>query len=115
MENGWVANDTKAKHKAIKYLPIPRTAIYVPFSPNHSGMLMMPFKSKCLHPLQLGLFFNASYSLFSKRKVAIAKNINTEFSKKTHLTREREVRKFINAGGEFRSVSNLEGNEISSR
>lgn len=108
VENGWLANDYKNKNRAIKSLLIPKQSIFIPLK--EGGKYILPFKSKCLHPLQHSLFLNCSYKLFSKRKVAIAKNPLRDFSKKTIATREREVRKFLANGGSFKSISEVSAN-----
>lgn len=72
----------------------------------------MPFRSKCLHHLQNKTFLNTSYKVFSKRQAAFSKNPAGDFSKKTVSTRERELRNFLNGGGAFINVSQLDGEHI---
>jgi hypothetical protein len=112
VDNGWLANDRKNKNRSINYLPVPTTSIFIPVNDNCKDKIIIPFKSKCLHPLQQGRFLNSSYDIFSKRKAAIAKNIQHDFSKKTISTREREVRKFINCGGSFNPISQINGEQL---
>lgn len=111
VDNGWVANDFKNKKRAINFLPVPATSIYIPLSKDMQNAIM-PFKSKCLHPLQKNAFFNTSYELFSKRRAAFAKNIENGFSKKTVSTREREIRRYIKSGGHFKPVGEISGEEL---
>jgi hypothetical protein len=112
VDNGWVVNDIKNKNKSIRCLPVPMYATYIPFSSEVEEKVFFPFKSKCLHPLQNKKFFNSSYNLLSKRTVAVVKNINADFSKKTVSTREREIRNFCHAGGVFKSVNQFNGDEL---
>lgn len=112
VDQGWIANDIKNKKKSIGTLPVPKCAILLPFSSEINKKILLPFHSKCLHPLQRNLFLNSSYSLFSKRQIAISKDLNTEFSKKTIATRDRELRKFHRSGGSFKLISEMDGNTI---
>lgn len=112
VDNGWVVNDVKNKNKSIKCLPVPTYATYIPFSHDFKGSVILPFKSKCLHPYQRDRFFNTSYNLLSKRTVAVVKSVSSDFSKKTISTREREIRKYCNAGGMFKPVSQFNGDEL---
>jgi len=107
VENGWLANDYKNKNRLIKTLPIPKSSVYLPFNFGLKNGVMLPFKTKCLHSLQKKIIINSSYEWFSKRKVAITKDISTDFSKKTISTREREVRNFIKSGGSFKPISEV--------
>ncbi|WP_421514297.1 hypothetical protein [Enterobacter ludwigii] len=50
VENGWLSNDYKNKNRAIKSLLVPKQSIYLPLKEGNKYIL--PFKSKCLHPLQ---------------------------------------------------------------
>ncbi|QIU92186.1 transcriptional regulator [Yokenella regensburgei] len=109
VDNGWLANDRKNKNRSINYLHVPTTSILIPVNPNIHSKIIIPFKSKCLHPLQNNRFLNTSYKIFSKRTSAIAKDINHDFSKKTISTREREVRKFVSSGGSFKPISQIDG------
>ncbi|KPU05794.1 transcriptional regulator [Enterobacter cloacae subsp. cloacae] len=110
VENGWLANDYKNKSRTIKSLLIPKQSIFLPL--REDSKYILPFKSKCLHPLQKKLFINSSYELFSKRKVAIAKNPVSDFSKKTISTREREIRKFVASGGSFKPIGEIEPDNL---
>ncbi|HAU8266355.1 TPA: transcriptional regulator [Kluyvera intermedia] len=107
VENGWLANDYKNKNRLIKTLPIPKSSVYIPLDFGLKNGLILPFKTKCLHSLQKKIIINSSYELLSKRKVAITKDILTDFSKKTISTREREVRNFIKSGGSFKPISEV--------
>ncbi|MEI9745897.1 transcriptional regulator [Enterobacter ludwigii] len=112
IDNGWLANDFKNKNKSINFLPVPTSSVYVPLSESINGKIIIPFKSKCLHPLQSNMFRNASYVLLSKRQAAFSKNIQTDFSGKTISTREREIRKYIKSGGSFKPISTISHNEL---
>ncbi|MDF5910644.1 hypothetical protein P4W15_00605 [Morganella morganii] len=49
-------------------------------------------------------FYNSSFSLFSRRHVAVSKDLSA-FSSKTRATRKKEIRKFMADGGTFENVS----------
>jgi hypothetical protein len=110
VENGWLVNDYKNKNRMIKTLLMPKSSIFIPLK--RGERILLPFKSKCLHPLQCKQFINSSYEFFSKRKVAIAKNPFKDYSKKTFATREREIRKFVSAGGSFKPISEISGDVL---
>ncbi|MDF7679497.1 transcriptional regulator [Enterobacteriaceae bacterium ESL0689] len=103
-DNGWLAHDHKNPKNSLGWMSLPKYAIYLPFNENIKCIL--PFKTKSLS-LRNKQFYNSSFSLFSKRQVAIAKNIN-ELSSKTKSTRKREVRKFIEQGGEFKNINTVD-------
>ena len=111
LDNGWLVNDWKnpTKGNREKIAPfIPDFSPLPPFDP--SIKCIAPFKSKCLNPLSTN-FINASFSLFSKRKIALSKSIS-EFSKKTVQTREREIRRFCNDDGMFVDIKEIESSEL---
>lgn len=112
VDNGWLVNDSKNNKRSISSLPLPSTSIYVPFNKMQDSKIVMPFRSKCIHPLQNKLFLNTSYNVFSKRRAAFSKSPTSDFSKKTVSTRERELRKFLNDGGAFINVNQLDGEHI---
>jgi hypothetical protein len=91
---------------------VPATSIYLPFNNEALENVIIPFKSKCLHPLQKDVFLNTSYSLLSKRKIGLAKDISTSFSKKTIDIREREIRKFLAKGGSFVPVGEIDKGDL---
>lgn len=112
VDNGWLVNDAKNVSREFSSLPIPSSSIYVPFCRETEHRVILPFRSKCLHPLQHKQFINTSYNVLSKRKAAFTKNIDTDFSKKTISTREREIRNFLSSGGDFVSVEQLDGKQL---
>ncbi|MGU3523227.1 transcriptional regulator [Enterobacteriaceae bacterium C23F] len=111
VDGGWLANDVKNNNRSIKTLPIPKYSIYLPVNENINNILI-PFKSKCVHFLQRNKFSNVSYRLFNDRSAAISKRLDSDFSKKTISTREREVRKFVSSGGSFVDVKDLNPSDI---
>ncbi|WP_456309173.1 GNAT family N-acetyltransferase [Serratia proteamaculans] len=103
-DNGWIANDYKNPRKQTDGLPLPCYSIIPPF--REGVQCLAPFKSRSLSQ-QCKNFKNVSFNLFSKREAAYARSVNDGFSKKTRYNRNREVKKFIDAGGEFISVSDI--------
>ncbi|NKI74536.1 transcriptional regulator [Dickeya sp. CFBP 2040] len=108
VDNGWLCNDVKNPKSQTSEIPIPGYAIKLPFL-NGTGCVI-PFKSKHLSLDNINVF-NASFSILSKRDVAISKSLS-EFSKKTISTRNREMKKFLEDGGSFRSLSEFQAGEL---
>ncbi len=102
LDNGWLANDKTNPKRIDLHLPIPADAVYVPF--HDDAKCIAPFRSKCLHPLNKG-FLNSAFNKLSKRQICYAKSPIDEFSKKTVTTREREIRRLQNDGGDFQEFS----------
>ncbi|WP_413484552.1 GNAT family N-acetyltransferase [Morganella psychrotolerans] len=108
VDNGWLCNDIKNDNSKYKGLILPKYSIMPPFK---DGIICaIPFKSKCLASRNVKII-NSSYKVFSKRNVALCKSPQ-EFSKKTISTREREIRKFIQSGGSFKSFSELDSVDL---
>lgn len=112
VEKGWLANDGRHRQRSLPALLAPSTSVYVPFCNEASKKVLLPFRCKSLHHLQRHRFLNTSYSLFSKSHAAFTKSPVADFSRKTVSTRERELRKFLNDGGSFLNVSQLDGEHI---
>lgn len=109
IDNGWLCNDRKNSRNQLSNLPIPSCAIIPPFE---SGVTcIIPFKSKSLLLNHNVTILNSSFHTFSKREIAICKEISA-FSKKTIYTREREVKRFVNDGGYFKNISELTASEL---
>lgn len=108
VDNGWLCNDIKNPKSQTQGLMIPHFSVLIPFCDNINYIL--PFKSKCLAHRSSNPI-NASFNIFSKRDVAVAKHSST-FSRKTISTRNREERKFVLDGGKFVSISELSFDEI---
>ncbi|NQS87467.1 transcriptional regulator [Pantoea allii] len=112
VENGWLANDGRHRQRSLPALLTPSTSVYVPFCNGVPQKVLLPFRCKSLHHLQSQRFLNTSYGLLSKSHAAFTKNPAADFSRKTVSTRERELRKFLNDGGSFLNVSQLDGEHI---
>ncbi|HDX8938372.1 TPA: transcriptional regulator [Klebsiella michiganensis] len=112
IENGWVANDHKNPNRELPGLLTPKSSIFVPICSSLKKKVILPFRTKCLHPLQQDVFLNTSYNIFNKRHAAFSKNPTIDFSKKTISTREREIRKFLDSGGLFMDIDQLTGEHI---
>lgn len=106
LDHGWLANDSKNPSRVGACLPVSACAIWPPFAAQIK--CLAPFKAKCLHP-HADNFINTSFSLFSKREVAFSKNMENGFSAKTRQTRKREIRRFVDQGGQFIDVSTFDG------
>lgn len=104
LDRGWLVNDHKNPKRQMRGLPIPSYSILPPFK--EGVRCIAPFKTKSLNHLSDN-FINSSFSLFSKRKAAYARNIEDGFSSKTRSTRNREIRKFSESGGSFLNLSSV--------
>lgn len=104
LDRGWLVNDYKNSKRQIHGFPIPAFSILPPFK--EGIRCVAPFRTKSLSHLSTN-FINSSFSLFSKRRSAYARNLESGFSPKTRSTRNREIRKFFEAGGSFISVSDV--------
>lgn len=101
----YIANDSATTDLTrTKSLPISRDELLLPIQKN--SRLILPFKSKILSPLHCGQAMNTTYKWNAKRRICIAKR-PSEFSSKTRQTRQREIKKFVESGGEIRSISNF--------
>ncbi|MGJ7088318.1 GNAT family N-acetyltransferase [Morganella morganii] len=100
-DNGWLANDNNNPANRLKWMYFPRYSILLPFNKNIKCFL--PFKTKSLST-KCRQFYNSSFSLFSRRHVAVSKDLSA-FSSKTRATRKKEIRKFMADGGTFENVS----------
>lgn len=109
MDGGWLANDHKNPRSQTGDIPIPGFSILPPFKPGVK--CLAPFKSKSLS-LMSEAFHNASFNLLSKRHVAVARSISDGFTKKARYNRNREIKKFLESGGEFVSVNSLAADEF---
>lgn len=87
----------KNKQRALDCLPIPETSIYLQF--DISSRVILPFKSKHIHYLQKGVFLNTSYNISSRRKLALAKNVTTDYSKKPFPQEKEKSENSLTAAG----------------
>lgn len=84
-DNGWLANDNNNPANRLKWMYFPRYSILLPFNKNIKCFL--PFKTKSLST-ECRQFYNSSFSLFSRRHVAVSKDLSA-FSSKTRATRKK--------------------------
>jgi len=104
LDNGWIANDAKNPKMQTGGMPLPTFCIIPPFKENVS--CVAPFKAKSLSA-QSRNFINSSFDLLSKRQVAYSRCVKGGFSKKARYNRNREVRNFLESGGEFVDVREM--------
>ncbi|OON39782.1 hypothetical protein BTJ39_12170 [Izhakiella australiensis] len=84
-------------------LPLARDELILPVEKNRK--MVIPWKSKILSPVQKNII-NSSEFFNACRSLCLAKTLD-EFSKKTVQIRNREIKSFINEGGEIRDQSEL--------
>jgi len=104
LDNGWIANDYKNPKMQTGGMPLPAFCVIPPFKEN--VQCVAPFKSKSLSAHTRN-FRNASFNLFSRRQVAYSRCLREGFSKKVRYNRNREVRNFLESGGEFVDVGDI--------
>jgi len=109
LDHGWLANDKTNPQRTRLQLMTPADAVYVPF--RDDVKCIMPFRSKCLHPLNHGVL-NSAFTRLSNRKICLTKSPLTGFSKKTVASREREARRLLEDGGYFRDFSDFAPDEL---
>ncbi|MDR0805229.1 MAG: antimicrobial resistance protein Mig-14 [Enterobacteriaceae bacterium] len=85
-------------------LPISHDEIILPLSPELKTLL--PFKTKVLSEISNPSILNSSQILNRKRVICLAKGLgNDGYSSKTKNTRNKELRKFLEAGGEIKNIA----------
>ncbi|PHM67313.1 hypothetical protein [Xenorhabdus sp. KJ12.1] len=101
-ENNFLAGDQSValKHKINKY-PLNFDELLFPVDKGKS--LIMPFKTKFLSSMNSNEFINCSHIINSRREICLVKHP----SKKTFSTRNRELNKFIKAGGKIIGTLNF--------
>jgi len=106
-EGKYIAGDQKIvkKHRLSRY-PLNFDEIVVPV-PTDSKSLF-PFRTKFLSSLNQQSFLNCSHKLNARREICIVRPL----SSKTRQSRNRELKKFLNNGGEVRSVDDYSLDEL---
>lgn len=97
--NKYIAGEPKAVMKyGLKIYPLNFDEIILPIS---EEVVYLPFKTKHLSGANTQRIINKSHLFNAKRRVCIVK----QPSSKTRQTRKRELRKFIEAGGTIKNIS----------
>ncbi|MBQ0955072.1 GNAT family N-acetyltransferase [Serratia symbiotica] len=95
----------------IERYPFNKDEIILPFNQKLRGIL--PFRTKLISSLNRANIFNSTFKLNSDRAVCIAKGCgNNGFSSKTKNSRNRELNKFLAAGGEIVEQSIFSPDEL---
>jgi hypothetical protein len=104
------ATYASGKHLYVDSTPYPFVFddIIIPYKKN-GGRIVLPFRTKQLSPYHDGDFYNCIYWKGLKRKTCVVKH---EFSHSTHKKRRQAYQKFIQAGGECRSVEAFSNDEL---
>lgn len=101
--NRFIAGDKQQAHKnGIGRYPFNFDEIVLPIHPAVRGIL--PFRTKVLSAINHVSVRNSSHRLNAGRKISIARSVSV----KTRHTRNRELRKFTDAGGSFRCLTEYE-------
>ncbi|TQI79581.1 Mig-14 protein [Serratia fonticola] len=99
-QNSNFACDGKtAKRLKVDCYQLNKDEMILPMHPEFKSVL--PFKTKILSSLNENNVFNATFKLNSGRSICLAKGCGKGgFSSSTKNSRNRELKKFLNAGGE---------------
>lgn len=89
-------------------LPVARDELILPVTKEKN--IFIPFKSKIISPINKNII-NRNELFNARRSICLAKPL-TSFSKKTVQTRNRELNKFLNSGGEIRDQSEFSAGEM---
>lgn len=99
-DNNFIAGDQKiVKKHGIDRYPLNFDEIVLPVAPDVS--LMIPFRTKFLSVINHKTVINSHHRLNAHRQISIVRTVST----KTSGTRNRELRKFLEAGGTVHDVS----------
>ncbi|PQQ22487.1 GNAT family N-acetyltransferase [Photorhabdus hindustanensis] len=97
--NKYLANDyfTSEITKHLN-LPVPKDELILPLSTEKKSLL--PFKGKIISEINASSIMNVTYKLNARRQICLAKNPEM-MSSSTKNSRKREVRRFLEQGGEI--------------
>jgi len=102
-DNHFIAGDQRVvlKHGIGRY-PLNFDELVLPLKHSHS--IVLPFRTKFLSNINQCSLRNSSHLLNARREVSIVRDV----SAKTRSSRNRELNKFIKAGGSVHSVSDYD-------
>lgn len=100
-----IAMDNVTNHLG---LPVAKDELILPITKERK--VFVPFKGKIISPINKNII-NQSIKLNARRTICLAKPLDS-FSKKTAQTRNRELKKFIQEGGEVRDQSEFSPSEL---
>ncbi|WP_054178779.1 GNAT family N-acetyltransferase [Trabulsiella odontotermitis] len=103
----YIAGDQKPvkAHQLTRY-PLNFDELVLPVSPQTRALL--PFRTKFLSGLNHASFMNCSHRLNAGREISIVRPV----SQKTRQSRNRELKRFLNSGGEVRCVTDYSHDEL---
>ncbi len=105
-DDKYLANDPRTSElTSSESLPISSNELVLPISKD--AKIILPFKTKILSSLHGANILNSTFRFNARRKICIARN-PLEFSSKTRQTRKRELKKFMEMGGEILDVENFD-------
>ncbi|WP_434777246.1 hypothetical protein [Neisseria sp. Ec49-e6-T10] len=90
-------------------IPVQTDELLLPIASN----VIIPFKTKVLSEVHQKQVCNASFRINSGREICLAKGLGKNgFSKKSQNTRNRELQRFLDAGGEIYSHNKFTPEQI---
>lgn len=99
-DNKYIAGDQRIMHKyGINRYPFNTDEIALPIDLN--SQMSLPFRTKFLSPLSQKPLLNSNHLLNAHREISIVKPV----SSKTRSSRNRELKRFLNAGGSVHPIA----------
>lgn len=107
----FAATGIDAQSSGIDYYPLNRDEIILPLHPDLKTSL--PFRTKILSSLNCDKTRNATLRFNSQRAICLAKGCGEDgYSSSTKNSRRRELKRFLNAGGQFLDQSHFSSEEL---
>ncbi|WP_058910094.1 GNAT family N-acetyltransferase [Entomohabitans teleogrylli] len=109
-DNRHIAGDSKTAHltRDCKF-PISRDELILPV--RNGTRLVLPWKCRILSDLHREHLLNGTWRINAGRAICLARDINA-FNRKFRKNRERELRTFLEQGGEIRDVGTFSPSEL---
>ncbi|MEN4910762.1 GNAT family N-acetyltransferase [Erwinia amylovora] len=110
-KRNFAATDKDAQRAGIDFYPFNKDEIILPLCPDLKTSL--PFKTKILSCINCGNTRNATLNYNSQRSICLAKGCGEGgYSSSTKSSRRRELKRFLNAGGEFVEQSHFSPEQL---
>ncbi|MFD1803191.1 GNAT family N-acetyltransferase [Mixta tenebrionis] len=108
--NQLIANDYASENiTSAACLPIAKDELILPLAPQEK--IFLPFNSKILSCCHRQQAINSTYRFNARRSLCLAKGV-AQFSAKTRQTRKKELRKFLQQGGEILPIQQFSADDI---
>ncbi|CCG88105.1 hypothetical protein [Erwinia piriflorinigrans] len=109
--NSFAATGSEAQKSGIDFYPLNRDEIILPL---HSDLkTSLPVRSKILSSLNCDKIRNATLRFNSQRAICLAKGCGEDgYSASTKSSRRRELKRFLNAGGQYLDQSRFSPEEL---